>query len=95
MYEQYYGLTEAPFQLLPDPSFLYMSKDHGMALTLLRYSMLNKQGFTAITGEVGAGKTTLINRILEEMDDEVTIGLSEESTGRIARKNAPFMLQAR
>ena len=75
MYEQYYGLTEAPFQLLPDPSFLYMSKDHGMALTLLRYSMLNKQGFTAITGEVGSGKTTLINRILEEMDDEVTIGL--------------------
>ena len=75
MYEQYYGLTEAPFQLLPDPSFLYMSKDHGMALTLLRYSMLNKQGFTAITGEVGSGKTTLINRILEEMDDDVTIGL--------------------
>lgn len=75
MYEQYYGLTEAPFQLLPDPSFLYLSKDHGMALTLLRYSMLNKQGFTAITGEVGSGKTTLINRVLEEMDDEVTIGL--------------------
>ncbi len=75
MYEQYYGLTEAPFQLLPDPSFLYLSKDHGMALTLLRYSMLNKQGFTAITGEVGSGKTTLINRILEEMDDDVTIGL--------------------
>jgi general secretion pathway protein A len=75
MYDQYYGFAEAPFALLPDPSFLYMSKDHGMALTLLRYSILNKQGFTAITGEVGSGKTTLINRILEEMDDDITIGL--------------------
>ncbi len=75
MYEQYYGLSEAPFALLPDPTFLYMSKDHGMALTLLRYSILNKQGFTAITGEVGSGKTTLINRILEEMNDDTTIGL--------------------
>ena len=75
MYEQYYQLKEAPFALLPDPSFLYLSKDHGMALTLLRYSILNKQGFTAITGEVGSGKTTLINRILDEMDDDVTIGL--------------------
>jgi type II secretory pathway predicted ATPase ExeA len=75
MYDQYYGFSEAPFALLPDPSFLYMSKDHSMALTLLRYSILNKQGFTAITGEVGSGKTTLINRILEEMDDDITVGL--------------------
>jgi type II secretory pathway predicted ATPase ExeA len=75
MYNQHFGFSEAPFQLLPDPSFLYMSKDHGMALTLLRYSILNKQGFTAITGEVGSGKTTLINQILDEMDDDVTIGL--------------------
>ena len=63
MYNQHFGFSEAPFQLLPDPSFLYMSKDHGMALTLLRYSILNKQGFTAITGEVGSGKTTLISTL--------------------------------
>ncbi|MDP6435848.1 MAG: AAA family ATPase [Gammaproteobacteria bacterium] len=75
MYEQFYGLSEAPFALLPDPSFLYLSKDHGMALTLLRYSILNKQGFTVITGEVGSGKTTLINRIMEELDDDITVGL--------------------
>ena len=75
MYEQFYGLREAPFALLPDPSFLYLSKDHGMALTLLRYSILNKQGFTVITGEVGSGKTTLINRIMEELDDDITVGL--------------------
>lgn len=75
MYEQFYGLKEAPFALLPDPSFLYLSKDHGMALTLLRYSILNKQGFTVITGEVGSGKTTLINRIMDELDDDITVGL--------------------
>ncbi|MGI9292313.1 MAG: ExeA family protein [Gammaproteobacteria bacterium] len=75
MYEQHYGFTEAPFALLPDPSFLYMSKDHSMALTLLRYSILNKQGFTVISGEVGSGKTTLINRILDELDQDITAGL--------------------
>jgi general secretion pathway protein A len=75
MYEQHYGLTEAPFALLPDPSFLYMSKDHSMALTLLRYSIMNKQGFTAISGDVGSGKTTLINRILEELEKDITVGL--------------------
>ena len=46
-----------------------------MALTLLRYSILNKQGFTAITGEVGSGKTTLINRVIDELDDTITVGL--------------------
>ena len=75
MYEQHYGFSEAPFALLPDPSFLYMSKDHSMALTLLRYSILNKQGFTVISGEVGSGKTTLINRILNELDQDITAGL--------------------
>jgi general secretion pathway protein A len=75
MYEQFYELKESPFALLPDPAFLYMSKDHSMALTLLRYSILNKQGFTCITGEVGAGKTTLVNRIINELDAGITIGL--------------------
>lgn len=75
MYQEFYGLSEAPFALLPDPSFLYLSKDHGMALTLLRYSVLNKQGFTVITGEVGSGKTTLVNRIVDELDDDITVGL--------------------
>jgi type II secretory pathway predicted ATPase ExeA len=75
MYEQFYGLKEPPFALLPDPSFMYLSKDHGMALTLLRYSILNKQGFTVITGEVGSGKTTLINRIIDELDNSITVGL--------------------
>jgi general secretion pathway protein A len=75
MYEKFYALNESPFALLPDPSFMYMSKDHSMALTLLRYSILNKQGFTVITGEIGSGKSTLINKIIDELDDSITIGL--------------------
>ena len=75
MYEKFYALNESPFALLPDPSFMYMSKDHSMALTLLRYSIINKQGFTVITGEIGSGKTTLINRIIDELDDNITVGL--------------------
>ena len=66
MYEKFYGLTERPFALLPDPAFLYLSKDHGMALTLLRYSLINKQGFTVITGEVGAGKTTFSRGLIAD-----------------------------
>lgn len=58
-----------------------------MALTLLRYSILNKQGFTVITGEVGSGKTTLINRIMDELEDDVTVGLinfTHNSFGELA-----------
>lgn len=75
MYENFYGLRERPFALLPDPSFLYMSKRHATALTLLQYSIQNRQGFTVITGEVGCGKTTLINRLLDEVGPELRVGL--------------------
>jgi type II secretory pathway predicted ATPase ExeA len=67
MYEAFYGFKERPFALVPDPSFLYLSKGHSTALTLLRYSIMNRQGFTVVSGEVGSGKTTLVNRLLDEM----------------------------
>ena len=75
MYEKFYGLKERPFALLPDPSFLYMSERHSTALTLLQYSLQNRQGFTVITGEVGCGKTTLINHLLDEVDPNLRVGL--------------------
>lgn len=75
MYEAFYGLKERPFALLPDPSFLYMSRRHATALTLLQYSIQNRQGFTVVTGEVGCGKTTLINRLLDEVGPELRVGL--------------------
>jgi general secretion pathway protein A len=75
MYENFYGFREKPFALLPDPSFLYMSKGHSAALTLLRYSIMSRQAFSVVTGEVGSGKTTLVNQILSEMEGDTTVGL--------------------
>ena len=87
MYENFYNFKERPFQLLPDPSFLYMSKAHGVALTLLQYSIQNRQGFTVISGEVGCGKTTLINQLLNDIDPNLTVGLinfTHNSFGELA-----------
>jgi len=75
MYEKFYGLREKPFSLLPDPSFLYPSPKHRMALVLLEYSLMNQSGFSVITGEIGTGKTTLIRQLLNQMDRDVTVGL--------------------
>ncbi len=75
MYESFYGFKEKPFSLLPDPAFLYMSKKHRQALSMLEYGLMNQAGFTVITGEIGAGKTTLIRLLLEQMDQDVTVGL--------------------
>lgn len=75
MYESYYGFREKPFSLLPDPSFLFLSKQHNMALTMLQYGMMNHAGITVITGEVGSGKTTLVRQLLNEIGDDVTVGL--------------------
>lgn len=75
MYESFYGFDEKPFTLLPDPSFLYLGKKHRMALTMLQYGMVNNAGFSVITGEIGSGKTTLIRRLLDEMESDVTVGL--------------------
>ena len=75
MYETFYGLKEKPFALVPDASYLYLSEGHAKALTLLRYSVIGRQGFTVITGEIGSGKTTLINRLLDGLDEDITVGL--------------------
>lgn len=75
MYESFYGFKEKPFSLLPDPGFLYPCKKHYMALTMLQYGLMNQSGITVITGEVGSGKTTLIRKLLSEIDDSISIGL--------------------
>ncbi|MDH3981224.1 MAG: tRNA (adenosine(37)-N6)-threonylcarbamoyltransferase complex ATPase subunit type 1 TsaE, partial [Gammaproteobacteria bacterium] len=75
MYESFYKLKEKPFTLLPDPGFLYLSDKHRMALTLLEYGLTNHAGFTVISGEIGAGKTTLIRHLLNNVDQEYTVGL--------------------
>lgn len=75
MYEAFYGFKEKPFSMLPDPGFLYLSKKHQAALTLLEYGLLNHVGFCIISGEPGAGKTTILRALLERIEDDVTVGL--------------------
>lgn len=75
MYEKHFGFRERPFALTPDPSFLYRSRKHGMALTMLEYGLMNDAPIVVITGEIGAGKTTLIRQLLNQLDDKTTVGL--------------------
>jgi putative secretion ATPase (PEP-CTERM system associated) len=75
MYEKFYGFTEKPFALLPDPSFLYFGEKHSTAFAMLEFGLLNQAGFIVITGEVGSGKTTLIRHLLDQLEDDVSVGL--------------------
>ena len=68
MYEDFYGLTGKPFQLNPDPSFYFGSKQHRRAKAYLEYGLLRNEGFIVITGEIGAGKTTIVRGLLDSMD---------------------------
>ena len=68
MYEQFYGLKQKPFDITPDPRFLYMSEQHREAYAHLTYALNESKGFTVITGEVGTGKTTLIQMLLSRLD---------------------------
>lgn len=75
MYESFYGFTEKPFSLLPDPGFLYMGRQHSMAYAMLQYGLTNQAGFTVITGGIGCGKTTLVRHLLNELEADITVGL--------------------
>jgi general secretion pathway protein A len=68
MYEEYYGFTEKPFSLTPDPKYLYKSASHASAFELLQYAIRRREGFVVITGDIGTGKTTLCRAILEQID---------------------------
>lgn len=75
MYTDYYGLKTKPFSLTPDPNFLYLSAVHQKCATILQYGMLNNTGFTVVSGEIGSGKSTLIQHLLNTVDHSlVTIG---------------------
>jgi general secretion pathway protein A len=65
MYKQFFGLRESPFNVNPDPRYLFLTKQIQEALAGLTYGIQNRKGFILLTGEVGTGKTTLLNRILE------------------------------
>ena len=68
MYERYYGFSEKPFSLTPDPKYLYRSQSHGNAFDLLQYAIRRREGFVVVTGDIGTGKTTLCRALLEQID---------------------------
>src|SRR5678815_3548208 len=68
MYEDYYGFTEKPFSLTPDPKYLFKSASHASAFELLQYAVRRREGFVVITGDIGTGKTTLCRALLEQID---------------------------
>ncbi len=70
MFDEFYGLTGRPFQLTPDPSFYFESATHRKALSYLGYGMAQGEGFIVITGEVGAGKSTLVAHLMQKIDPE-------------------------
>ena len=80
MYESFYGLTSKPFQLNPDPSFYFGSKQHRRATAYLEYGMHQNEGFIVITGEVGAGKTTIVRGLLDSLDSEKVVAAHLVST---------------
>ncbi|GHB98172.1 ExeA family protein [Cerasicoccus arenae] len=73
MYKEFFGLSEMPFNVTPDPKFLFLSPTHQDALAHLRYGIKEKKGFIVLTGEVGCGKTTLCRTLLGELDEQPQI----------------------
>lgn len=68
MYDHFYNLTGRPFQLTPDPQFYFESATHRKALSYLGYGLAQGEGFIVITGEVGAGKSTLVSHLMQSVD---------------------------
>jgi general secretion pathway protein A len=70
MYQEYYGLVRSPFEMTPDPAFLYLGEVHREGLAILDYGVRARKGFVLLTGEVGTGKTTLLHSLLSQLDRE-------------------------
>jgi general secretion pathway protein A len=80
MFEPFYGLSGQPFQLSPDPAFFYGSRGHKRAYSYLQYGLYQGEGFITLTGEVGAGKTTLIRGLLQDLDSSKVVAAQLVST---------------
>ena len=81
IYTDFFGLSERPFSLVPDPDFLFWSDAHKRAYSMLEYGIVTRAPITLITGEVGAGKTTILHHLLRSVGDEVQIGLISNAHG--------------
>ena len=81
LYAEFFGLHSRPFTLVPDPSFLYWSEQHRRAFLVLEFGIMSRAPITLITGEIGSGKTTLIQELLRRISEQVTIGLVSNAQG--------------
>lgn len=70
MYHEHFGLVRSPFEMTPDPAFLYLGEAHREGLAVLTYGVQARKGFVLLTGEVGTGKTTLLHALLSQLDSE-------------------------
>ena len=75
MYEEFFGLKQKPFDLVPNPQFLFLSKSHQKAISYLEYGLQEKAGFILLSGEIGSGKTTTIREIISRMDSKTALAL--------------------
>ena len=75
MYLSYYNLTEKPFQINTDPKFLWQGEKHKEALAMLKYGILDNRGFLFLAGDVGTGKTTLINTLTNQLEDQIIVAI--------------------
>lgn len=99
MYEAYFNLKMKPFELLPNPEFLYLSRSHRKILSYLDYGIRERIGFILLTGEVGSGKTTVIRNLINQHIDNIVLSkvfnTRVDSTQLIAMINDDFGLQVR
>ncbi len=100
MYEEFYGFSERPFQLTPDPAFYFESVTHKKALSYLGYGLNQGEGFVVITGEVGSGKSTLVAHLKQKLDEQrmtvgevVTSALDDDEMIHVAARSFGLDLQ--
>jgi general secretion pathway protein A len=75
MFKEFFGFKEKPFSIIPDPAFLYLSEKHRVALSYLEYALADGVGFILLTGEIGAGKTTLIRQLLTQLEADMDVAV--------------------
>lgn len=81
LYTAHFGFSERPFSLSPDPDFMFLSKAHTRAFSVLEYGLLTHAPLTVLTGEVGMGKTMLLQALLRKIDDDISLGLVSNAQG--------------